>query len=98
MREVTEEAALVVVMMLAERRLLVAGRAAGHDRTLCRRGKSIGLHRKPARCENLHQESQQQYWNDRFKPAPQRSSRTPDRIRFARMPEQARGRGVQIRL
>jgi hypothetical protein len=44
---VTEEAALVVVMMLAGRRLLVAGRVAGHDRTFCRRGESIGLTRPP---------------------------------------------------
>lgn len=65
-REVTEEAALVVVMMLAGRRLLLAGRAAGHDRTMCRRGESSGLHRNAARCKNLHQECQQKYWNDRF--------------------------------
>jgi hypothetical protein len=72
-REVTEEAALVRVMMLAGRRLLPAGRATDRDRTLRRRGESIGLHRKAARRENLRQESQQKNWKDRFKPAPQRS-------------------------
>jgi hypothetical protein len=63
-REVTEEAALVVVMMLAGRRLLLAGRVAGHDRTMCRRGESIGLHRKaaPPGCKYLHQECQQKNW------------------------------------
>jgi hypothetical protein len=73
-REVTEEAALVVVMMLAGRRLLLATRAAGHDRTMCRRVGRSGLHRKaaPPLCKDLHQECQQKYWQDRFRPAPQR--------------------------
>ena len=63
-RDMTEEAALVVVMMLAGRSLLLAGRAAGHDRTMCRGGGSTGLHRKaaPPLCKYLHQECQQKYW------------------------------------
>ncbi len=74
MREVAEEAALVVAMALAGRRLLLAGRAVGYDRTMCRRDGSIGLHRKaaPPLCKYLHQERQQKYWKDRSKPAPQR--------------------------
>src|ERR1700732_3812703 len=67
-REVTEEAALMIgVMGLAGRRLLPAGRAAGLDRTHRRRGESTGLHGKASRCENLHQESQQKYWKGRFR-------------------------------
>ena len=68
MREVTEEAALTGVMMvLAGRGMLPADRATGRNRTLCRRGESIGLHGKAARRENLHQECQQKYWKGRFK-------------------------------
>ncbi|MGA7386037.1 MAG: hypothetical protein WBW81_15495 [Methylocella sp.] len=75
MREVAAETALMIgVMGLAGRRLLLAGRATGHHGTPWHQAGSIGPHAKaaPPRCENLHQERQQKYWKDRFKPAPQR--------------------------
>ncbi len=58
---------------LAGRRLLLAGRAASHHRTVWRRAGGIGAHGKtvPARRENLRQESQQENWKHQFTPLPQ---------------------------
>jgi len=74
-REVTEEAALICVMVLAGRCLLSAGRATGHDRTLWRRSEPISLRGTtcPTRCKNLHQQCQQKNWNGQSNPAPQHS-------------------------
>jgi hypothetical protein len=59
----------VGVTRLAGRRLLPAGRAVGLHRTVRRPTENIGPHREAARarCENLHQDSQQKYWTGRFK-------------------------------
>lgn len=74
LREVTEEAALMGLMMLAGRRLLLAGHAAGSPhRTVWRPAGSIGPHGEAARArrEKLHQESQQENWKHQFTPLPQ---------------------------
>jgi hypothetical protein len=72
----TKQAALMRVMMLAGRRLLLAGRAASHHRTMWRPAGNIGAHAKTARArrENLRQESQQENWQHQFTPLPQNSS------------------------
>ncbi len=75
LREVTEGAALMGLTMRAGRRLMLAGRAAGHHRTVWHPTGNIGAHAEAAsaRCENLHQESQQENWQHQFTPLPQNS-------------------------
>jgi hypothetical protein len=61
---------------LAGRRLLVAGRVVGLDRTVWRPAGNIGPHGETAsaRRENLRQESQQENWKYQFTPLPQNPS------------------------
>jgi hypothetical protein len=60
------------VMMLTRRRLLFAGRASSHHRTVWRPTGNIGPRGEAARArrQNLRQESKQENWQDQFKPAP----------------------------